>query len=131
MLTYDDIWETFLDNYKVNDEDIPSEISIIYNDIRNAVMYYNNRMRTKFKCNDALETIEGAETEDERLIIAHYLKLAFLNNDLVLYTSLYQPISPDVGVRNYSHQMLNLQKLVDKQIADIDRFILYTREDFL
>ena len=130
-LTYDDVWSTFLDNYKVNDEDLPQHEQTIYNDIRNAVMMYNNRLRTCLQCNDASETIEGATTQDERLLIAHFLKLVYLNNEKVLYESLYQPISPDVGVRNYSSQMNALETSIEKQEDYVEKFIFNTQVDFL
>jgi predicted DNA-binding helix-hairpin-helix protein len=131
IITYDDVWSTFLDNYKVNTVDIPTDEFIIYNDIRNAVMMVNNKLRTKFKADDTSELIIGAETEDDRLIIAHYIKLAYLINEKVVYESLYQPISPDVGVRNYNSQLNSLDKSIARQESYIEYFILNTREDFL
>lgn len=131
MLTYDDVWSSFLDNYKVNDYDLPTTDQAIYNDIRNAVMLYNNRLRTKFICDDASEVIIGAETEDERLLIAHYIRLTFLMNEKTLYESLYQPIAPDIGVRTNNSQMNSLEKSISRQEDFIEKFIFNTQEDFI
>lgn len=131
MLTYEDVWSTFLDNYKVNDGDVPDDDEAIYNDIRNALMLFNNRMRTEFICDDASETIIGAKTFDERILIAHFIRLVYLVNSKTLYETLYQPISPDVGIRNYRTQMVALENSIKRQESLIESFIFNMQEDFL
>ena len=131
MLTYDNVWATFLDNYKVNDEDIPSDDEAIHNDIRNAVMRYNNRMRTNLICDDTSEIIHGASTNDERMLISHYIRLVYLINSKTLYETLYQPISPDVGIRNYRTQMVSLENSINRQESLIESFIFNAREGFV
>lgn len=130
-ITYDELWATFLSNYKVNDADLPNTDEAIYSDIKNAVRFYNNRMRTKLTLDNDYEVINGAESDDEVLIIAHYLRLVFLINEKTLYESLYQPISPDVGIRNYNTQVNSLENSISRQEEYIEKFILNTREDFL
>ena len=87
MLTYDEVWKTFLDNYAVNDADLPSDDNVerIYQDIRNAVMRVNNRLRLKLTCDDAQEVINGADSQDLQLLIAHYIRLIYLINSKTLY----------------------------------------------
>lgn len=131
MLTYDDVWSTFLDNYKINPQDLPQDNLTIYQDIRNAVMRFNNRLRTNIQCDDATETIVGAETNDDRLLIGHYIRLAYLINSKTLYETLYQPLASDVGIRNYRTQMSSLETSIKRQEETIEQFIFNTREDFL
>lgn len=130
-LTYDDIWSTFLDNYKVSKEDVSSTDEAIYNDIRNGVRLYNNRMRTKFECDDLSETVIGATTDDECILIAHYIRLVYLINSKTLYETLYQPISPDVGIKNYNTQMRALESSIERQESFIESVIFNMQEDFL
>lgn len=136
MLTYDEIWKTFLDNYKVNDEDLPQTDQAIYNDIQNAVAIYNNRVRAEVVADDATEEITGEFPKiltktDTRLLIAHILKLVFDLNRLTLYESLYRPFSQDVGVRTYNSQMNSLRNSVQRQELYIEKFLFNAQEDFL
>lgn len=131
MLTYDSIWMAFLDNYKVNDYDLPTSEERIYNDIRNAVRQYNNRMQAKLKCNDDIESVEGTSCEDDMHLIAQYIRLTYLNNQKVLLQSLYQPISQDVGIKNYTSQLNAIQNTITNAEDDIDLHIFYSRRSFL
>jgi len=133
MLTYDAVWKTFLDNFKVNDEDLPSDDNHerIYQDIRNAVMRLNNRLRTKLECDDEIEVINGTDSDDYLFLIAHYIRLIYLINEKTLYESLYQPISQDVGIKNYRTQMSSLESSIKRQQSDIESFIFNMSEDFL
>lgn len=131
MLTYDSVWEAFLDNYKVNDYDLPTSDERIYQDIKNAVRMYNNRLRTKLVANDDTEAVEGTSCEDALHIIAQYIRLIYLQNQKVLLQSLYQPISQDVGIKNYTSQMNAIQTSILNCKTDIEEFIFNTRESFL
>ncbi|MFF3149205.1 hypothetical protein ACFVRU_47750, partial [Streptomyces sp. NPDC057927] len=97
MISYDTIWETFLENYKVEDADLPQCNEDIYKDIANAVLLFNNRMRTNCKCDDSSECVYGLETDDNLLILCQYLKLVFLKNNETYYGALMQPFASDVG----------------------------------
>lgn len=134
MLTYENVWKTFLDNYMINDADLPSveeDLERIYQDIRNAVMRTNNRLRTTLVCNDEQEIIEGTNSEDMLFLIAHYIRLIYLINSKTLYESLYQPISQDVGIKNYSTQMTSLRTSIERQEAFIESVIFNMSDDFL
>ena len=133
MLTYDEVWKTFLDNYAVNDADLPSDDNVerIYQDIRNAVMRVNNRLRLRLTCDDAQEVINGANSQDLQLLIAHYIRLIYLINSKTLYESLYQPISQDVGIKNYSTQMASLRTSIERQEAFIESAIFNMSDHFL
>lgn len=132
MIAYDSIWETFLNNYKAEDIDLPSENEQIYQAIGNAVMFYNNRLRTLGICDDAIEMVTGLENNhDTLLLIAHYIKLVFLNNDLTFYEKLWQPLSSDVGLKNFRNQLSSLASSIKAQEVLIEKFIFNAMEDFL
>lgn len=132
MIAYDSIWETFLNNYKAEEIDLPSEDEQIYQAIFNAVMLYNNRLRTNGICNHDSESVIGLENNhDTVLLIAHYIKLTFLSNDKTFYEKLWQPLSSDVGLKNFRNQLSSLSSSIKSQEDMIEKFIFNTMEDFI
>lgn len=132
MIAYDSIWETFLNNYKAEDIDLPSENEQIYQAILNAVMLYNNRLRTNGICDHDSEIVSGLENNhDTLLLIAHYIKLTFLNNDKTFYEKLWQPLSSDVGLKNFRNQLSSLSSSIKSQEDMIEKFIFNAMEDFI
>ncbi|KON87345.1 hypothetical protein AF332_11250 [Sporosarcina globispora] len=131
MTTYDQIWQTFLNNCKVSDIDLPNTPEKIYEQIRNATMHFNNRLRKKIMCDDITETVSEELSEDSLLILAHYIRLLFLVNQKTYFESLWQPFSSDVGLRNFGTQLRSLETSVKEQERTIDTLIMYTEEDFL
>lgn len=132
MITYDLIWETFLNNYKASDIDLPSIEDEIYQYIANAVLLLNNRLRTNFTCDDAEEIVIGTNANsDVVLLIAHYIKLTFLKNDLTFFEKLWQPLASDVGIKNFRVQLSSLTSSIESQEKVIEKFIFNSMEDFL
>ena len=130
-LTYDDVWTTFLDNYKADDIDIPQDEELIYRHIRNAVLLFNNRMRTDSVCDDDGEIIEGVSTNDEMLIIAQYIRLTLLRHTRDFYEKLLQGFEGDVGFKNFAAQLVSVRESIKEQERLINEFIFNTRENFL
>lgn len=132
MITYDVIWETFLNNYRAEDIDLPETDEQIYPYITNAVMFLNNRLRTDFVCDDAQEVVTGTNLNDDVvLLIAHYIKLTFLKNDLTFFEKLWQPLASDVGIKNFRVQLASLTSSIKAQEKMIETFIFNAMEDFL
>lgn len=130
MISYDDIWETFLENYKVEDIDLPHPDQIP-SVILNALRLFNNRMGTDFKCNHTSEMIEGLTGDNNLILISHYIKLVQLKNSKVLYEKLYNPFAADVGVRNFKTQLDSLNNSIVEQKKFIDELIFNTMEDYV
>lgn len=131
MISYDAVWQSFLNNYKASDIDIPQVDEKIYDHIRYAVMLFNNRMRTELICDDASESIIGTSNNDHLLIISHYIRLTFLINDRTYFEKLYQPFSADVGLRNFNTQLNSLKVSIKEQNDFIEKVIFNSMEDFL
>lgn len=129
--SYDEIWQTFLENCKRDDLDLPNSDTAIYNAIRNALLFFNNRMRTSFKGIDAEESLDNVLSEDELLILANYIRLVFLNNEKTYFEGLWQPFQKDVGLRNFSTQLNSIKDSVEKQEKLIERLFINQSEDFL
>ncbi|MEK4907340.1 hypothetical protein [Niallia sp. FSL M8-0099] len=131
MTSYDEIWTTFLNNCKVSDLDLPQTNKAIYESIRNAVMYMNNRLRTDLICDDVKETLNKEITQDHLLILANYIRYIFLINQKTYFENLWQPFSKDVGLKNFSTQLNSLKTSIELQDKTIDRLIMNTEVDFL
>ena len=129
--TYDEIWTTFRNNCKVSDIDLPNDEEKIYEMIRNAVMYFNNRMRTSLECDNDTESLNEMLSDDHLLILANFIRLTFLINQRTYFESLWQPFSSDVGLRNFGTQLNSLKASVTEQEKKIDELIFNTMEDFL
>lgn len=131
MTSYDQIWTTFLNNCKASDIDLPSTTEKIYENIKNAVSHFNNRMRLDVKCNDTNEQVDRELSEDQILIIAHYIRLVFLINQKTYFESVWQPFSKDVGIKNVSTQLNSIKSSVEDEKNTIERLIMYTEVDYL
>lgn len=131
MTSYDQIWVTFLNNCKVSDLELPQDDEGKYEMIKNAVMLFNNRMRTKITCDDVLEQVNEEFDEDYLLIVANYIRYVFLINQQTYFQNLWQPFSKDVGLKNFSTQLNSLKSSVEYQEKTIDRLFINMKDDFL
>lgn len=129
--TYDDIWTTFLNNCKASDIDLPSTPERIYEQIKNAVMLFNNRLREDVKCDHDLETVDRLLSDDHLLILAHFIRLVFLKNQKTFFQTQFQPFQKDVGLKNFASQLRSLESSVEEQEKTIDRIIMNAMEDYL
>lgn len=131
MFTYDDIWEEFLQNYKVDDINLPQTTDAIYKIIRSAVRLMNNRLRLGLISDNSTETVVNLANEDQLIILANYIRLIMLKNDKKYYESLWQPMASDIGLRNFGTQLNSLKDSVKEQEKTIDDLIINTLEDYL
>lgn len=131
MTSYDQVWETFLNNCKVSDIDLPQTNDKIYEFIRNGVMHFNNRLREGIVCDDINETLSEVLNNDHLLILAHYIRLIFLINQKTYFEALWQPFSKDVGLKNFGTQLKSLEVSVKEQQRTIDSLIMNMESDFL
>ncbi|WGT37981.1 hypothetical protein QH639_19455 [Lysinibacillus sp. 1 U-2021] len=129
--TFDDVWKCFLNNCKVSDIDLPNTNEKIHEVIKNATMYFNNRMRTSIQCDTSIETFSEELSEDSLLILANFIRLTFLVNQRTYFESLWQPFASDVGLRNFGTQINSLKASVQEQEKKLDILIINTMEDFL
>lgn len=111
--SYDEIFSTFMDNNLAEDIDLPQTDPEIYRYINNGVKFYNNQERDNLICDDAEEKVSRQLNNDEVLIIAHYIRYAFLKNQLSGFLLTYQPFGKDMGFKNYDSQVRGLGRIVD------------------
>ncbi|WP_339198559.1 hypothetical protein MKY95_10120 [Paenibacillus sp. FSL P4-0176] len=131
MTSYDEIYEEFLSRCKVDDIDLPDTNEKIYAVIRSAVRDFNNKMRTQIMCDDELESVNQKLSDDDLLILAHYLRLNFLRNQLIHFSSTWQPFAKDIGLKNFQSQLKALETLVSNEKENIKELIVNTLDDFM
>ncbi|WP_025912077.1 hypothetical protein [Priestia flexa] len=129
MTSYDEIWLSFLNNCKMNKNEIPTTPEMIYECIQNAVSHFNNRLRTKVSCNHQNESVDSVLSEDELLILSHMIKLILIKNELVYQSTLLQPFQKDIGIKNYNVQINALREQVKEVEKDVERLIFNADEE--
>lgn len=111
---------------------IPTENEPKYDMIHSAVNHYNNRLRDlELSWNDSIEEVNRDLGFDELIIVARYMRLTFLENQLTEFATLYQPFSADIGLKNYQSQVKILESLIDKENSKIERIIDNMQVDYL
>lgn len=130
MYTYDDVWDSFLINYKTEVINIPTEKDTIHNLILNSVRRMNNKMNIKVTLNYELETVDGLIDDNYLLILAAYIKLLILENEKIYYTTLYQPTNSDIGIRNYNATVSSMSEEIKRQEILIQELIFNMGGDF-
>lgn len=131
MTTYDDVFTEFMTITKTDSINIPTEEEKIYDLIHNAVHLFNNRLRDNLGYDDENEIFSRELNHDELVILANFLKLVFLENQLIYFTTLFQPFTKEVGLRNYQSQVKSLEFLIQQQAKKIDELINNTQIDFM
>jgi hypothetical protein len=131
VTSYDEIYQTFLNNCMTEDINLPKTPEQQYQVIKNATMYFNNKLRTNLSCDDSTETVSEDLSDDHLIILANYIRLTFLINQKTYIESLWQPFSSDVGIKNFNTQIKSLENSISEQKNTIDYLIINTMEDFL
>lgn len=131
MTSYDKIWTTFLENCKVDDIDLPQTNEKIYETIKNAVLHFNNRLRDTLQCDDVNEQVNRDLTDDELLILVHYIRYIFLKNQHTYFVNLWQPFQKEVGLKNYNVQLKSLEATINNEKNEIEELILNKADDYM
>lgn len=131
MTTYDELWIIFMNKVKLSDIDVPSTPDKIYDAIHGAVLSFNNRLRDSLDYDDTLETLSRTLNNDDLLILAHFIRIDILSNQLIYFTNVWQPFARDISIRNFSAQLKSLESLVEREEKLIEKMILNTQEDYI
>ncbi|TPG68701.1 hypothetical protein EEL31_09305 [Brevibacillus laterosporus] len=129
--TYDQIYTTFITRCKVDDLELPQNDEQIYDFIHGAIMDYNNRLREDIDWDDTSETVSKKLPNDDLLLLAHYLRIIFLKNQLIYFTNTWQPFTKDIGLKNYQAQLRSLDTLVANEEKKIESIIQNRADDYL
>jgi hypothetical protein len=131
MTTYDTLWTTFLNKCKMSDLDLPQLPDQIYDTIQGAILSFNNRLRDNLSGDNATEILSRELDGDHLLFLAHYIRIAILENQLILFTNTWQPFARDIGIKNFSAQLKSLESLVEREEKLIEKLILNAQENYI
>ena len=123
MTTYDELYEVFIVNCRGEGSSMPITTEQIYNNIKNAVLLFNNRFRDNLQCNDDAETFSRKLSGDELLVIAHFIRLTVLKNNRTYKNSIFTTFTKEIGVRNIGAQLNSLKDEIEAEERTIKQLI--------
>ena len=135
-MNYDQLWTEFITNTKTDDINLPQTDEKRYDAIHSAIRHFNNRMDTDYVWDDDTESISDSTVvdtlvDDHLILLAHFLRLAFLRNQLTDFVSVWNPFAKEVGIKNLGDQVNRLEVLVDKEEHEIDKIILNSTDEYM
>lgn len=120
MISYNEIYQTFLLNCGYDFDELPQTDSLRYKVIKNAVMHYNqlakkysSRIQGNVICDDGSESINVQLTDNELLILAYIIAENIAKTKLVEFNSLYGTYSSELGFKDYKAQCEIRQYTID------------------
>ena len=129
MTTYDELYTLFITNCQSEGLMLPRTESQKYDVIRNAVMLWNNRFRDSLFCDDETELVNRIMTDDEKLIIAHYIRLTLLKNVRTYKNSIFTTFTKEIGVTNITAQLNSLKDEIADEENTIGMLIFYMTDE--
>lgn len=124
--TYDNIWECFYDNCGVDKSTLPQTDEGKYILINSGSIYYNtliDKSETKMICNDLTETINIVLDDNRLMILAYCMRYRFLENELIRYEQVWQPLSNDIGQKFYREQLSGRKDTLVNTKSEIVRLL--------
>lgn len=128
--SYDEIWESFLENCSYDSSEIPQTDERRYSMIKNAIRYYNQkakkyegRIQGNLVCDDMMEELNVKLNSIELLILANVLGYIFCKNKLVEFTSIYGTFAKEMGFKDYKAQVEGRQAEVNRYEEEVSRLI--------
>ena len=116
MKTYNDIYQLFIDNTKVQQDSLPTTIEDQIRWIHNGVREYNMQLRQdvdeKLSCNDLLEEISEELNDAEALFLTECMSYRVFQNMVSDFVGIWEVFQNDVGRKNYRDQRVGLEGLV-------------------
>lgn len=110
-MTYDTIYEKFLDLCGYDCSDLPQTDEMRYRLINNGVGLYNNKARKysdilqgRVKCDNATETINVELDEVDLLILVYFMCSITASNKYLEFTSLWSTVAHETGLSDYNTQ---------------------------
>lgn len=129
MTTYDELYTLFTTNGNTVNLMLPKSVDQQYDAIRNAVMLFNNRLRDNLQCNDETEAVNRELSDDEKLVIAHYIRLTLLKNTRTFKNSIFTTFTQEIGVRNINAQLSSLKDDIENEENTIGMLIFHMTDE--
>jgi len=132
--TYEDIYQKFLSIGFYNNAFLPSTDPKIYEFIRAGLNHFNVRMIAEDEAweeiigDDNTESVNRDLTDNEILIIAHYLLLSYYEQALTYTATVLIPFSKEIGTKNVGNQLVSMRDLIANQRKIIAQLIFNSLE---
>lgn len=128
LTTYDQIFQSFIDNCGIDVFRLPTEDSKKYDMIRNGTKHYNtfipdDDITYGITGDDLTETVDKELDGTRLLIYAYCLKYVYLENQLVGFEELWTPFQREVGIKNYSSQVKGRENTLERVNHKIIEYI--------
>lgn len=126
MTSYDNFYQVFIDNCRTEDINLPSFGEQQINAVTNAIRLYNNRIidiGTLIVADEINELVDRVVTDNELMIVAHFIRLVFLKNQRTYKNTVLTPFTKEMGVRNVSAQINSLKDEIKEQETFIESLI--------
>lgn len=129
---YDEIYTEFLNNCATDDINLPNTDEKRYTAIQSAIRYFNYLTELNVQCDNTTESVNREFNDNELLLVSHFLRLAFLENQLIHLTTIYSPFQKEIGIKNYQEASRNFKELVSSEKAIIDSiYTKYFNDDYI
>ena len=138
-LDYDTLWSYMITNLGKNVANIPNDEKEMKMIINNAVDSYNiesNDTENNLVCDDATEIID-LQTDDNKYynikkkILALFIKLNILQNDLEYFQEVYQYDLKEVKSKFYKNQVEARETTLAKVNSQIEQLFAYLNDGVL
>lgn len=129
MTTYDELYELFMVNCRADELSLPRTTEQMYDVIKNAVMLYNNRLRDNLICDDNIESVNRELDDDQKLVIAHYIRLTLLKNVRTFKNSIFTTFTQEIGIRNINAQLSSLRDEIAEEENTIGMLIFHMTDE--
>jgi hypothetical protein len=103
----------------------------MYDIIHSAIRHLNTRINDDITYDDTNEQISRDLLDNELIMIAHYIRLSFFENQLISLTTIWQPFQKEIGIRNYQEQSRNIKELISSEKDIIETIITNSFDDEL
>jgi hypothetical protein len=105
-VSYDSIFTCFMENCRGSQKSIPSSDEGKYEMIHNACRHYGNKTEeVALVWDDITETLNVELDDDRLLILAYCIKLAYHENELTEFTSIFATFQKEIGFSSYQAQV--------------------------
>lgn len=128
--SYDELWKIFVLNCQVDKSTLPQTEQGQYDLIFSGIEYYNTLVEDDEIAiigNEYTEQIninkDGKKNAKRLRLIAYCMRYRFLENQLLRYEEIWQPLMADLGQKNYRDQVSARKETLYKTEREIIRLL--------
>lgn len=124
--SYDEIWKVFYNNCGLDKALLPQTDEGKYMLIESGILNYNtftDETETELIGDEYMEEVNVKLDNNKIKLLAYCMKYNVLENNLVDYESVWQPLMKDIGQKFYREQISARQDTLARTKKEIDRLL--------